>query len=92
MRSLKQWVALATTAPLLQHAQSQQLSTADRFQIFSEMNLHQAYIDLEGTCDDAKLYSSLYWPDASFRVIDEKSNRNLTVSNTIVISESKLLV
>ena len=37
--------------------------------------MHQAYIDLEQTCDSSKLYAGLYWPDAAFRVIDEKSGR-----------------
>jgi hypothetical protein len=51
-------------------AQSQELTTADRFEIFSEMNKHQVYIDNNGSYDNAKLYANLYWPDGSFRVVD----------------------
>lgn len=45
------------------------LTPTDRFSIFEQLSLHQSYIDHSLTCDNAKLYASLYWPEASFRVI-----------------------
>ncbi|KAJ3496958.1 hypothetical protein NLG97_g2275 [Lecanicillium saksenae] len=54
------------------------LSALDRFSIFEQINLHQAYIDNNLTCDNAKLYASLYWPEGTFRVIDP--NRDATVA------------
>lgn len=41
-------------------------------------SLHQAYIDLDPGCSNSKKYASLYWPDGTFRVIDEKSGRDAT--------------
>ena len=57
-------------------AESSRLTAVDRFEIFTQMNLHQAYIDLESGCDNSKLYASLYWPDCTFHVMYEKSGRN----------------
>lgn len=39
-------------------------------------SLHQVYIDLDPGCDNSHTYASLYWPDGTFRVIDEKSGRD----------------
>lgn len=41
-------------------------------------SLHQVYIDLDPGCDNSHTYASLYWPDGTFRVIDEKSGRDAT--------------
>lgn len=54
------------------------LTPMDRFSIYEQMALHQSYIDIDLTCDNSRLYASLYWPEASFRVIDP--NRDLTVT------------
>jgi hypothetical protein len=82
MKQLQQLFSLAvgTTHAVSSQVQAQALSTADRFQIFSQMNMHQAYIDLTQTCANSKLYAGLYWQDATFQVIDARSGRNLTVS------------
>lgn len=45
------------------------LNEIDRFSIFEQLHLHQSYIDNNLTCSNAKLYSSLYWPEGTFRVI-----------------------
>jgi hypothetical protein len=79
MKQFQQLFSLAIGTTHAASSQAQTLSTADRFQIFSEMNMHQAYIDLPQTCANSKLYAGLYWPDGTFQVIDAKSGRNLTV-------------
>ena len=55
-------LALNTTA--------QSLTLIDKFAIYEQMALHQTLIDTDGTCAEAHEYASLYWPEASFRVID----------------------
>ena len=57
---------------------AQTLSPMDRFSIYEQISLHQTYIDTELTCADAHAYADLYWPGASFRVIDP--NRDSTVT------------
>jgi hypothetical protein len=59
------------------------LTTSDKFAIVEQLNLHQAYIDNDGSCHNAKLYASLYWPDASFRAIDP--NRDGTATGHVQI-------
>lgn len=66
MTSLRFAVQLLLLYPLLVLGS---LSALDRFSIFEQINLHQAYIDNNLTCDNAKLYASLYWPEGTFRVI-----------------------
>jgi hypothetical protein len=79
MRALTLWTVLRLIS-----VSGQELPAADRFDIFTQMNLHQAYIDLPGSCEDSKKYASLYWPDASFRVIDP-SLRDNTVRIPFVV-------
>ena len=62
---------------------AQELTVADKFTIYEQMNKHQAYIDHEGTCADAKQYADLYWPEGTFRVIDP--NRDATVTGHVGI-------
>lgn len=50
------------------------LSTADRFDIFEQLNLHQRYIDNDASRESAELYATLYWPEANFTVIDIRQN------------------
>lgn len=50
------------------------LSTADRFEIFEQLHLHQRYIDNDASRASAELYGSLYWPEAKFTVIDIRQN------------------
>ena len=57
---------------------AQGLQLMDRFAIYEQMALHQTYIDNDQSCEKAHLYASLYWPEASFRVIDP--NRDITVT------------
>ena len=64
-----------TQAPI--HAQAQPLTLLDRFAIYEQMSLHQALIDTDLTCANARAYADLYWPEGSFRVIDP--NRDSTV-------------
>ncbi|KID96156.1 hypothetical protein MAJ_07924, partial [Metarhizium majus ARSEF 297] len=54
------------------------LTPTDRFSIFEQLSLHQSYIDHSLTCDNAKLYASLYWPEGSFRVIDPNRDATMT--------------
>ena len=60
-------------------SQAQELTVADKFDIFTAMNLHQIYIDLNQTCLNAKLYAGLYWPDASFRVVDPNRDSKVRI-------------
>lgn len=45
------------------------ITANDRFSIFEQLSSHQAYVDNNLTCANAQLYASLYWPEATFRVI-----------------------
>ena len=51
----------------------EQLSVHDRFDIFTQLNLHQHYIDTPFGIGSVKQYQSLYWPEASFTVHDLRS-------------------
>ncbi|UMR32424.1 nuclear transport factor 2 family protein [Massilia sp. MB5] len=57
-----------------QNKQLNQLTVADRFQIFEQLNLHQRYIDNDGSRESAEKYVSLYWPEATFKVNDIRTN------------------
>jgi hypothetical protein len=46
------------------------LTTADRFEIFEQMNLHQQAIDQGFSREAALKYVDLYWPEATFTVND----------------------
>ncbi|KAL9108714.1 MAG: hypothetical protein Q9227_006510 [Pyrenula ochraceoflavens] len=46
------------------------LTPIDRFQIYEQLNLHQAYIDHDASHTSALAYASLYWPEATFTVND----------------------
>ena len=71
-------LSLIYFAPSTAQAQTQSLSLLDRFAIFEQMSLHQALIDTDQTCANAHAYASLYWPEATFRVIDP--NRDAVVT------------
>ena len=45
-------------------------SATDRFLIYEQLNLHQAYIDHDASRASALQYASLYWPEAIFTVDD----------------------
>lgn len=66
MASLRSAAQLLLLCPLLVLGS---LREVDRFSIFEQLNLHQAYIDQNLTCNNANLYASLYWPEGTFRVI-----------------------
>jgi hypothetical protein len=59
------------------------LTISDKFSILEQLNQHQAYIDNNGSCHNAHLYASLYWPEASFRAIDP--NRDGTATGHVQI-------
>lgn len=46
------------------------LTVADRFTLFEQMNMHQRIIDKGWGTDSVDLYNSLYWPEAEFHVHD----------------------
>jgi hypothetical protein len=46
------------------------LTVADRFTLFEQMNLHQRIIDKGWGRDSVELYDALYWPEARFNVFD----------------------
>ncbi|KAK3721127.1 hypothetical protein LTR37_003417 [Vermiconidia calcicola] len=73
MRNLLSILAIAAPVTL-----AQTLTPIDRFSIYEQMSLHQTYIDNDQTCANGHLYADLYWPEASFRVIDP--NRDSTVT------------
>lgn len=59
------------------------LTVSDKFSILEQLNHHQAYIDHDGSCHDAKLYASLYWPEGTFGAIDP--NRDGTATGHVEI-------
>lgn len=50
------------------------LSTADRFEIFEQLQLHQRRIDDDASRDSAMRYVELYWPEAKFMVHDVRQS------------------
>lgn len=46
------------------------LSTADKFEIYEQCNLHQRCIDTPWGRESAERYVALYWPEGSFTVND----------------------
>lgn len=72
MFALAIWTAVASS-----------LTISDKFTLVEEFNKHQAYIDNNGTCPNAHLYASLYWPEATFRAIDP--NRDGTAYGRVQI-------
>lgn len=46
------------------------LPTADRFEIFEQLHLHQACIDNDASRESALKYVDLYWPEGSFHLHD----------------------
>jgi len=49
------------------------LTSADRFEIFEQINLHQRCIDNDAGIASARKYQDLYWPEATFTVHDLRS-------------------
>ena len=47
-----------------------QLTTADRFEIFEQINFHQRCIDGNSSREAASTYVDQYWPEAKFTVKD----------------------
>lgn len=72
--------ALATLLPqlLLNPVAAGPLTATDRFEIYEQLNLHQTYIDNAPDCVYALKYVSLYWPEASFTVIDPDRETTFT--------------
>ena len=46
------------------------LTVADRFTLFEQMNRHQRIIDKGWGHESVELYNALYWPEAKFNVFD----------------------
>ena len=77
------YLSLTLLATAISTATASPLTVADKFNIVEQLNLHQAYIDNDGSCANARLYASLYWPEASFRAIDP--NRDGTATGDVEI-------
>lgn len=65
-----EWLVLAFIGLYLEPVRSADLTPIDRFLIFEQLQLHQHYIDNDASLASAQKYVSLYWPEASFTVID----------------------
>ena len=51
-------------------SKNDELTVADRFTIFEQLNMHQRIIDKGFGRPQADLYNTLYWPEAKFHVND----------------------
>ena len=57
------------------------ITSSDQLAILTQMNLHQAYIDNDASLASAKLWLSLYWPEAIFINTDGFGTVNRTGSD-----------
>lgn len=71
-------IILILTTHLCVHAYASHLSLLDRFAIYEQLALHQSYIDNPPDCIYAEKYANLYWPEASFTVIDPDRETTFT--------------
>lgn len=70
MRFSSQSLLLGSLISIAPSPTSATISATDQLAILTQMNLHQSYIDNDASLAAAKLWLSLYWPEATFTNTD----------------------